>query len=64
MKQGGAVLLDFDQFPFLAGVPQRRQNTRFQNFRLGSYPVFQFAPFHLPALIVELARAQPYFSFQ
>ena len=56
--------LYFGQFPCLAFVPQRREDTRFQNFRLGFDPVFDFPAFDLPALIVKLARAQPYFSFQ
>jgi len=48
----------------LAGVPQRRKNARFQNFRLGFYPIFQFLSFHLSPLVVKLARAQTYFSLQ
>jgi len=35
-----------------------------QNFRLGSHPVFKRLAFDLPALIVKLACAQPYFSLQ
>ncbi|MGA7645727.1 MAG: hypothetical protein WBW01_04395 [Terriglobales bacterium] len=51
-------------FLLLAGVPQRRENTRFQNFGLGFHPVFQFLPVGLPALLVKLARTHPYFSLQ
>src|SRR5450631_14104 len=58
------VTLYFHQLPLLALVPQGRENTRFQNFRLGSHPVFQFFSFHLSAFIVKLARAQAYFSLQ
>ena len=56
--------LYFDRFLLLAFVPQRREDTRLQNFRLGSDPVFHVSAFDLPALLVKLARTQPYFSFQ
>jgi len=58
------LLLYFHWLPLLARVPQRRENTRLQNFRLGSHPVFQLSSFDLSTLIVKLVRAQPYFSLQ
>lgn len=56
--------LYFHQLQFLARGPQRCKNTRLQNLRLGFHPVFQLSSFDLSALIVKLARAQPYFSLQ
>ena len=61
---GSAAALDFLQLPLLALVPERREDARSQNFRLGSYPVFQLSPFRLAALVVKLARTQAYFSLQ
>ncbi len=59
-----AAALDFLQLPLLALVPQRREDARLQNFRLGSYPVLQLSPVRLSALVVKLARPQAYFSLQ
>ena len=59
-----ALALYFHEVPLLAFVPQRRKDTRFQNFLFGSDPVFQISSFDLSALIVKLLCAQPYFSLQ
>ncbi len=52
------------QLRLLALVPERREDTRFQDFRLGLNPVFEILSFGLSAFLVKLTCAQAYFSFQ
>lgn len=56
--------LCFYQFALLALAPQWCEDTRLQNFRLGSHPVFERLAFGLSALLIKLARAQTHLSFE